>query len=557
MDFDPKDIGLFPSDWFSTSTEYVGRGRAEFHDPQGAVEGPVIARFDEFGESSIEMDVEEFKPNGTWSFGLWAFLIGGTPAPDGESRKVFFGAKSNPCTSLTVTTSQGVFSAVDEIHCSYRMRSGPTGQEEAELTFDLLRSQFDCSLAGKAKYWVLPLSNFTSNFTERHLDLDRHPLRIYPTPPIPDCLSDREAVYARLRANSRNRLIVFEFNRALGFIEPLPDFDVRKKRLLSGRERNTITAVMVGELGSSGIDYADLDQWFPFDFLPLLALATGVEVGAPWIEFREAEGGLVRRIHVKVGQPLFSRGHPAIDEGVRRGTGRLLSQAQTSTDFGKSYLRVAVKHGVRAGLYSLTLEDRLSHVFRALDCLCQEYQLQKDLTPKQILSDKSTVADLNKAIRSCSKAILEMAKGVENEGEVAEAKVLRQVAQQVSWAKNIRTGFGKAVVELMKRFGLPDAGIVDTYFRMKPRSDGRDWARVLSYYRGKTMHRGYFEFRELEHDVEAVLTVLNRLHDILVRILLKLPDYDGTYQPTVLTMTARETADWVSSDTPESVLGYR
>ena len=71
------------------------------------------------------------------------------------------------------------------------------------------------------------------------------------------------------------------------------------------------------------------------------------------------------------------------------------------------------------------------------------------------------------------------------------------------------------------------------------------------------MHRGYFEFRQLEQDVGEVLTVLNHLHDILVRILLKLLDYDGTYQPTVITMTARETVDWVTSDTPASVLGYR
>lgn len=47
-----------PKDWLTTDIEYEGRGCAEFRDPEGVVEGHVTIRFDEFGESSIEMEVE-------------------------------------------------------------------------------------------------------------------------------------------------------------------------------------------------------------------------------------------------------------------------------------------------------------------------------------------------------------------------------------------------------------------------------------------------------------------------------------------------------------------
>ena len=69
---------------------------------------------------------------------------------------------------------------------------------------------------------------------------------------------------------------------------------------------------MIGEVGNSSIEFTNLDTWFPFEFLLLLGIATGSEIGAPWIEFRDATGKLVRRLHVGLGNPVFLRGHAAI-----------------------------------------------------------------------------------------------------------------------------------------------------------------------------------------------------------------------------------------------------
>src|SRR2546425_6024735 len=38
-------------------------------------------------------------------------------------------------------------------------------------------------------------------------------------------------------------------------------------------------------------------SWFPFDILSALSFASGSEVGFPWIEIRDEEGALIRRLH--------------------------------------------------------------------------------------------------------------------------------------------------------------------------------------------------------------------------------------------------------------------
>lgn len=418
---------------------------------------------------------------------------------------------------LTVTTEHGIFSAGENIF--YGFSADISSKAQGRLSFQLQSSQFDAAKAGAPKYWVIPLCNFLSGFKQKHQYLERHPLRVCPTPIIPSGLSERQAMIAEDIANQSN-LIVFQFNKSLGFIEPLADYDERKGRLLEGRERNTITAVMVGAVGTSSIDFAELEQWFPSDFLLLLGLASGVEVGAPWIEFRDDQGLLVRRIHATFWRSLFSRGHEAIREeihlGERSGTGDLLTVAPSSPDYRTAHFRIVLQHIVRGGLHGYTIQDKLDHLFRALDALCEQYALKKTRKPNDTLGDHHRVA-LRKVFRDATKSLSEMSKHAENQGNEAEAKVLRQIAGQLPRAQNIETGFGKAVIALLEKFGLPDGEIVASHYETEPRSDNRSWSDVLSYYRGLAMHRGYFDTEEGRHDLDDIVRIFFHLHDILLR----------------------------------------
>lgn len=553
---DSNDIDIVPTprDWLTTIIEYEGRGRAEFSDPEGVIEGQVKIRFDEFGESTIEMEVDniytdELHPG----FGLIGFLS----RMRRRSAMGFIGGPGNPCSRLIVTTEHGTFSAGENI--LYGFSADISSRNRGRLSFQLPSCQFDASEAGVPKYWVIPLCNFLSAFMQQHQNLDRHPLRIFPTPIVPSGLSERQAMIAKGVANQRNRLIIFEFNNSLGFIEPLADFDERKGRLLEGRERNTITAVMVGEVGTNSIDFADLELWFPSDFMLLLGLATGVEVGAPWIEFRDDRGLLVKRMHARFWRSLFSRGHEAISEkfhlGERSGTGHLLTIAPSSTDYRTAHFRIVLQHIVRGGLHGYTIQDKLDHLFRALDALCEQYALKKTLKPNDTVGDDRRTA-LSKIFKDTTKKLNEMAKLAANEGNEAEARVLLRIAGQLPKAMNIETGFGKAVMALLERFGLPDGNIIDAYYEVQPRPDKRRWSDVLSRYRGLAMHVGYFDTDGGHHDLDDIVRIYYHLHDILIRIIFKMLGYEGTYQPTVTHMTAIKPTDWVDPDTPPSLLGY-
>ena len=314
MTFDRERFIPLPSIWLTLDIEYQGSGQANFLVPKGTVQGKTSIQFNELGEGSIEMDVEDFQTEQPLDFGLMELLSGNKSVQVGGGKALGLGTR-NSCTELKVTTPEGILSASNHIHYNFTIAASVS-----KINFSVLSPQFVINDAKKAKYWVIPLSNFISDFRGNYPILDNHPLRIFPTPNVPKDLPEQDKMYATLVANQKNRLITFMFDENPGFIEPLTDFDERKDTLLSRQALNRVTAVMVGEVGSNSIEFDSLNDWFPYDFLLLLGMASGIEVGGPWIEFRDAEGKLVSRIHSSLERPLFSKGHAAIYPCINNAT---------------------------------------------------------------------------------------------------------------------------------------------------------------------------------------------------------------------------------------------
>jgi hypothetical protein len=338
----------------------------------------------------------------------------------------------------------------------------------------------------------MPLTNFLSRFISRHPTLDRHPLRIYPIPVVPDGLEGEDAFIADYHANLKNRLITFEFMGGPGFIEALPDYEQRAKNLTEGSERHSVTAVMVGEVGARGFEQTDLEGWFPDDLLRVLSIVTGTPVGAPWIEFRDAQGELVRRVHAKLNLSPFSQGHRPLEEGVHSGTGYLLSRYLSSPDRGASYLNVALKHLFHVARYGQSIEDKFIYLARAFENLCQHYgfkarDLMKGLDPnwqRTVKGILSTAAD----------QIHDEAKAAARAGRPDQSRLLDSIAERTERTPGGKeNSFGIAVAGLLGHFSLPDADIVDTHYQTNPRPDGIPaWSGVLSKYRGAPVHTGFF-----------------------------------------------------------------
>jgi hypothetical protein len=567
MSFSLEEVTPKENAWFSPNVGYEGMGRAEFADSRGAAGGDVRVLFDEFGCCSAHMvvnrvdstyplmdGVDQTHPLRDRIHGLAASTI--LPHPDGPILE--YSAISNPCSRLTVETPAGVFSSAGRI--DYRLGSATDGEH---IDFDLWCSEFECRGAMPAKYWVMPLMNFLSGFCLGPNVVDRHPLRIFPTPAIPQGLTGTELWQASSYANSRNGVIVFTFNGSPAFIEPLADYDERERKLNGGSVKALATAIVVGEVGANSIEASSLKSWFPYDLLRVLGFAAGAEVGALWIEFRDVSGRLVRRIHERHGLTIFDEGHReghrTIREGVHRGTGRLMTCFLSSEYACNSHLPVAMKHATQGGQYSrLTMEEKLIYVIRGLECLCMHFGLTEQYPDKRLKPENREL--VRKILQNAAKEIWSIARVAKTPEDEQEYCALSEIAKRVKTTPWGKTGhFGLAVVDLLNKFGLPDAIIVDSHYAKKapPGEVAPTWASYLSHLRGASLHEGFFDISSGEFGVQDIVVANNHLHDLLVRIILKMINYDGAYQPTVIIGATSQPVDWVQPTMSAEKLGYQ
>lgn len=524
-----QDNTIYKKNWFSTNIEYQGYGKATFKDPQVILEGHVQIRFDEFGNYNVEMDVENCNSEQPLRFGLIELFSADKPVKKNEILEFSPGLRLNECTSLVVTTSDGVYSSTGNIRYNPIFSLVLEGQEKVK--FYPMTSQFDVNQERVAKYWVMPLFNYISEFQERKSILDNHPLRI---------------------GQRTGNLITFTFNNSLGFIEALSDLPKRKDILYSAQSQCIITAVIIGEVNSKSIDIEDVKKWIPSGFLSLLSLATGSEVANPWVEFRGANGELVRRIHNNFVAPIFSKGHKTISEVIHQGTGSLLTCAQSSQYYSKQPLGSVIFDLVQSSSDSLTIEDKLNKICRAFDYLCKHYKLDiQDLFLGLDLTHQEFVRDI---LKNAEENIRVHAKvGIDPE----QSKLLIKIADKTINASNKDRDFGLAVTDLLKHFCLYDAVIIDSHYQSNPRPDGtRHWSGVISNYRGIVVHKGDFSFETETYDIHDVIRITYHLYDILVRIVFIMLGYNGTYQPIIVKGYAQMSVYWVKSDTSAEDLGY-
>ena len=159
-----------------------------------------------------------------------------------------FGDRLNPCSRLEIETPEGILATEDVGDYGPHVVVGD-GKDGITLTFEPSGAAFDVVGAKEARYWAVPLLNFVSAFPQSGPATDRHPLRVYPTPVVPEDLTKEEYEAAFDAANQKNGLILFEFEGKPGFVERLPDYEEREDDLREGRMRSAATAVIVGEVG--------------------------------------------------------------------------------------------------------------------------------------------------------------------------------------------------------------------------------------------------------------------------------------------------------------------
>ncbi len=527
------------NNWFSTKIQYSGRGRAEFSQPRGWVEGKVKIHFNEIGSSSIEMKVDsyfvedrvdtQFADNDNY---LW-LVNGRKPYLDAPFTFHFGGTPDNTCIKLAIQTKEGTFSIIDK--ANYRIGDGLDG--ERLIIFYAPNSIFETTSTEKAKYWVMPLTNFVTDdlsVIRYHLvgtSLYKHPLLFWNFPSFPNDFDNDDKLQLTAYLNTHTSVTPFGYNNSLAFIEPLFDYKKREKRLLGGTAKNLITAVMVGDIGDQTVGFEALKEWIPLYLLQLLSVATGSLVGTPWIEFRDSDGHLLQRIHSSQWNKSFHKGHVALKSTYKGGISRLLTIAPNKLD---SHLRTAILLTIKGAQEIFDMEDSLNFFFRAFDTLTKDLRHTKRLVELRDGRDK-IVRDI---LIHTGKQIGTVADQTEKD----EKATIKNIADIVSTADQPkRHNEAEGIIEFAKYLGLNDFIIID---------DISWWGKLYIRYRTQVIHESFFSKETNTHNVDEIGYLYFYLHDLLLRLLFKKLNYDGEYMSRIAhpKYIVNKSVDWVTKE---------
>ena len=448
-DFDFSLVEPILNKWLPTQINIDGYGFAEFEEPKGVLKGPITASIDETGSYQIEMKIEEIDTAEKLPLGIAQLLSSDKPVKKGNKLELTYPfSKNNNCVNLTIVTDEGKFIAENfDLYSLNRHYSYDKGHEN-KIIFIPPKFQFVTDNENPPVYWVMPLTNFISGFSPPEPKLADHPLRIYLDGVVPEDIQEDKRGQAEFIAQGKNRLIVFEFLGKLAFIEGLPDYKSRVKKIENRTSSSIMTSVIVGEVGGNNIDHESYERWFPFMILDLLSFATGVHVGTPWIEFRDDKGKLVSRYHGMFHKPYFVKGTKIIDEGLHRGTAKLLTCALHSQVITESYLRTSMLLTTKGGMHQQSIEDKLSYLCRAFETLCVHFGYKtQDLL--HILDTKNQAAFqgiLAQAGQSLQTLI------DQTTGDPTQQSVLQRIRGNITNVANVNKQFGLSVY-VVRTFG--------------------------------------------------------------------------------------------------------
>jgi len=503
------------SGWFEDSPNYVGNGILHFEAPSGqtmVLEGPSRIVVNRFGDAQINVEVstkegyslQGFDPLTLTDFGLF----------QGQQFK------------LKEFELKGKGYRVHTLGKDHHFAVNSSSAEDLNVEIHPLSFVCEATTRKNPKYWVIPLVNFVSEFVDAPRVVASHKLRI-----DPDC-----------------SVIMFRYLGEIGFIEPLEGYRHIADDLVNGTLERCVTSLMIGEHKIFPDERISFEKWPPADYPLLLSFATGRSVGFPWVEFRDVNGQLVRRIHLNDSDCSFAqKGQEAINQKIHKGIGLLATNAGASGKLGQRYLRVALKQVMRTGFADGQLETAFKEVCGVLDGLCNhvniaDEELRNSLGPADF-------DELRKVLVQAQREIGPLTKKAKRENRPDAERALRAIADRVGNNVHGKSGCaGARFAKLIDHYGLRDLEIVAPYYSDKE----TDWCREVTEFRNDANHGCSFS----EKNVDSVWRLLRHLHDLAVRIILKEVRYEGCYQPVTITRTSAQKADWVTEKTRLWALGY-
>jgi hypothetical protein len=526
-----------PREWLELEPTYTGHGVAHFTTNPGTITGPTTVRHAEDGSLlEFRMTVEHLEAETPIEGSDSPFVfVNMLPIPDAPG-SFGMGGRSNECASVQVSGEE--FALAPAQRSSVIASAGDAG-----VVFRPFRTIARFAETATPHYWVAPLLNFVVDFRCAALPLHDHPLRTRATAPLAPSEGPLR-LYHESFYREGNALIPFLCEGEPAFVEPLADYTERRARVESGE--SVVTAVAVGRTP----DGFDLDawDWFPGDLVTLLGLSSGRTVGVPFVEIRGAAGEMVARMHVRIGDAGQSRGTGLIDEQINGTTGSLLTSFLVSEVRDAVWFRVMLKHLLRAFTGGGTVEDRLSHLFRAVEGACAGLQLNRG---RPLELEKSVRDEVETAVSELIDILGELGSRAADADQARLARLQNRVREITA----NKPSFPTQLLALVAAVGLPDAQwLSDFTFRVKnPRRDGQprtptSWTGAAGEYRNRIFHSAFIDFDT--YDIDNAFAFIQHLSDVLARVVFHLVGFCGQYKPPCgnAGMRTYETPNWATPD---------
>lgn len=537
--------------WFEHNIVHTGHARAEFTNPAGTIEAPAEVRVDDSGAVTVRLTAKEvLAPEGSVPGSVYEFLHGVQP-PSPKGLVVIEGFDRNTCEKLIVTTHGGVYASHGRV--LYSMRGELPQLDVVDVTFRPRAAEFSVREAGTPYYGVLPLCNLLSDFIERsrYEGFDAHPLRFRQVPDVPSHLSPKERELAVLLYRATTPIMGFPCNGAPAFVEPLPEYEAAKKALLQDGISHAITAVMVLTT-SDEIPQADtIGSWPPLALVPVLMLGENRRIGVPWIETRDEQGNLVRRLHVSIRCFPFARWQEEARSNLRGTVSKLLASAQSTGDLSDPRLWVAIRNLTESRNDELALEEQLVHICRGIEALVNRgprggSSLLSDISPER-------ASEVSKVIDTARLDIERLAREATEQGAPDDSETLQIVVNKLRSNAPFRDAhFGRIVLRLLDQHSLLDGEVLKCVWP----GGLAAWLKTTRDCRDTPMHGGYFDFSERVEDLHTRAEIAHHLADILLRSLLKELNYEGDYESACIGVSSLVGVNRVQADTPLKELGY-
>ena len=525
------------SKWYDLSPTYSGVAEIVFENQNRTIAGTATFSVDPSSFDPIVFEAHTARASEELEQLLW----NGAPGlvlPQGPVRP----------TSISIKCHEGKFTA--DFKIIYREgRAFFPFKDPSIATFSSLGGTYTTHELRPATSFVMPLYNFLFPEFSRSIyakcaSIESHPLRIYANK---DTGTQQLDLFADSGRTNADRLIGFQIDEQIGFIEALPDYESKKDRLLRGASKREITSMLVCNAAARTCLSNDRSTWFPSSLLRLLSLASGQAVGSSWIEYRDQELGLIRRVHINFGLPNYENGHGLISEDLAPNTGYFLTQGMKQSSSYGDLTSLLSTHLQNAGKSPRSVEDRLISLVRAFEAIAKELGLASQNLNQGLSAEISD--NVRKILDECQASLIHLSESQSNQDQRGR---IHRISERVKTADRKDKRFGDSVVDVVRHYGLHDADVLISGFESK--SVKKSWPGYLSFIRGAAIHEGGFSIESEVHNLLEISRVSDHLHDLLIRIFCKTNGLHMEYSSPLFPMPMLRSVDWVTANTKPSQL---